>query len=260
MTFGRTTRCQDETSVGRREESILDCARDLILSRGYNRVTVEDIANQARIGKGTIYLHWESKAELAAAVLHREAIAVNLIQAAALRHRPETVLLPQLATLNFSVIMRRPLYRALYIRDSRLLGRFVDDDSPLLQGYRMRLGRCYAEYFAILEDEELVSPDVDCRLVMTVMESLCLGLVVQAGQFVDEAPVGRPSHPSQVLEQTLDRAFGPPRPPSCATLRRAADRTALLFDELRGAGADCRSAAMPAIRRERIPAATRASR
>ena len=240
MMFGRTTRCQDEVAVGRREAFILDRARDLLLSRGYNRVTVEDIANQARIGKGTIYLHWDSKSELVAAILHREALDVNRIQTIALRTRPETVMLPQLAKLNYSVILRRPLYRAFYTRDDRLLGRFLDDDSPVLQGYRARLGRCYVNYFAVLAEERLVPTDVECRLAMTVMESLCLGLVIQSEQFVDEAPIGQPSQPEDVLGQTLQRAFGPPVPPTEAAVRRAACRTAVLFEEIQTGTTGCR--------------------
>ncbi len=43
---------------------ILD-AVDILLARyGYNKMTMEDVARQVRIGKGTIYLHFPSKEEL----------------------------------------------------------------------------------------------------------------------------------------------------------------------------------------------------
>src|SRR5688500_12825915 len=46
------------------KDSILD-ATDRLLSRfGYRKMTVEDIAAEAGIGKGTIYLHFSSKEEV----------------------------------------------------------------------------------------------------------------------------------------------------------------------------------------------------
>jgi AcrR family transcriptional regulator len=46
------------------KDAILD-ATDSLLSRfGYKKMTVEDIASEARIGKGTIYLHFSSKEEV----------------------------------------------------------------------------------------------------------------------------------------------------------------------------------------------------
>lgn len=45
-------------------EAILD-ATDVLLARfGYRKMTVEDIANEAGIGKGTVYLHFSSKEEV----------------------------------------------------------------------------------------------------------------------------------------------------------------------------------------------------
>lgn len=44
--------------------AILD-ATDVLLARfGYRKMTVEDIANEAGIGKGTVYLHFSSKEEV----------------------------------------------------------------------------------------------------------------------------------------------------------------------------------------------------
>ena len=37
-----------------RGERILDAAADLVLRWGYKRVTIEDVAKQAGIGKGTV--------------------------------------------------------------------------------------------------------------------------------------------------------------------------------------------------------------
>jgi AcrR family transcriptional regulator len=46
------------------KDAILDATDRLLARFGYRKMTVEDIAGEARIGKGTIYLHFSSKEEV----------------------------------------------------------------------------------------------------------------------------------------------------------------------------------------------------
>lgn len=46
-------------------EAILDSAGSLLVKYGYKKMTVEDIAHEAGIGKGTVYLYFPSKEEVA---------------------------------------------------------------------------------------------------------------------------------------------------------------------------------------------------
>ena len=45
-------------------ESILDATERLLARYGYRKMTVEDIAKEVGVGKGTIYLHFKSKEEV----------------------------------------------------------------------------------------------------------------------------------------------------------------------------------------------------
>jgi len=45
-------------------DAILDATDRLLARHGYRKMTVEDIAAEAHIGKGTIYLHFSSKEEV----------------------------------------------------------------------------------------------------------------------------------------------------------------------------------------------------
>ncbi|TQV81272.1 TetR/AcrR family transcriptional regulator [Exilibacterium tricleocarpae] len=47
-----------------REQNILDAALKLLIERGEEKVTVEQIADYVDIGKGTIYKHFTSKVEI----------------------------------------------------------------------------------------------------------------------------------------------------------------------------------------------------
>jgi AcrR family transcriptional regulator len=46
------------------KDSILDATDRLLARYGYRKMTVEDIASEAGIGKGTVYLHFSSKEEV----------------------------------------------------------------------------------------------------------------------------------------------------------------------------------------------------
>jgi AcrR family transcriptional regulator len=54
-----------------RDESILEAAVGLIAEVGYDRTTIDAIAERAGVGKPTIYRRWSGKAELVAAAIRR---------------------------------------------------------------------------------------------------------------------------------------------------------------------------------------------
>jgi AcrR family transcriptional regulator len=55
-----------------RRKTILKAAQQLFYKKGFRSVTVESIAKQARLSKGTVYLYFNSKEELYAQVLLNE--------------------------------------------------------------------------------------------------------------------------------------------------------------------------------------------
>src|SRR6476620_7284883 len=46
-------------------EAILDATDRLLAQNGYKKMTIDDLAAEVGIGKGSIYLHFESKEEIA---------------------------------------------------------------------------------------------------------------------------------------------------------------------------------------------------
>lgn len=47
-----------------RRRQLLDAATEVILQKGYETMTVSEVAERAGVGKGTVYLHFESKQAL----------------------------------------------------------------------------------------------------------------------------------------------------------------------------------------------------
>jgi AcrR family transcriptional regulator len=54
-----------------REEAILDATREMLARKGYDLMTVDEVAAEAGIAKASLYKHFSSKESLAAAVMIR---------------------------------------------------------------------------------------------------------------------------------------------------------------------------------------------
>jgi AcrR family transcriptional regulator len=84
--------------AGARHTVILDAALQVFGQYGYRRTSMDDIAREAGIGKGTIYLSFASKEEVFQALSQRLAQRM-LARAEAARHRPGTTA-DKLAAMN----------------------------------------------------------------------------------------------------------------------------------------------------------------
>ncbi|WAS95211.1 TetR/AcrR family transcriptional regulator [Nannocystis punicea] len=106
-----------------RADRILDAAGVLLLRHGYRKVTIDDVARQAEVGKGTVYLHWRSKEQLFTALVVRTSIDLTEELLAQLRADPSEVLPHRFVRSSFLAVVRRPLMLAQLMGDSELLGK-----------------------------------------------------------------------------------------------------------------------------------------
>lgn len=53
------------------DERIIEAAAQLLRKRGFERMTVDDVAAEAGVGKATVYRRWPSKDDLAVAAMER---------------------------------------------------------------------------------------------------------------------------------------------------------------------------------------------
>ncbi|MFI6600310.1 TetR/AcrR family transcriptional regulator [Nonomuraea sp. NPDC050536] len=111
---------QDPARQLERAHRILDAVGELILRWGYDKTTIDDVAKQADVAKGTIYLHWKTRDELFAALLRRERVRML---AEVRQARPQT--LRELLVLLTTELLRRPLMRAMLVSDAQVLGKLA---------------------------------------------------------------------------------------------------------------------------------------
>jgi AcrR family transcriptional regulator len=200
-----------------RAERILDVAGELLRDHGYRRVTVEDVAEAAGIGKGTIYLHWKTREALFVAVLLREFLGSTEELIAELRDDPQAVLLRRITRGQFLRIQARPLLRAVYTNDSELLGKLRD---AVQQALDPRHHSAFEEYLALLGRHGLLRAGLAVSEVRQAFRAILNGFLRTEGADAD------------LLGDVIARSLEPVGPiPSAEVLRPIAERAAELFGE-----------------------------
>lgn len=105
-----------------REQRIFEAAARLISHYGYDKTSVDDIAREAGVSKGAIYLHFKSKEELfVALVLHESALAMRKA-ATRLEADPEGGTFYGLYGYLLVETAANPLLRAVISENKRLIG------------------------------------------------------------------------------------------------------------------------------------------
>lgn len=74
-----TTAQRRAREKAKRQQEILEAAREVFFEKGIHRATVDDVAAQAEVSKGTVYLYFQSKESILAHLL-LEGLAILLNQ------------------------------------------------------------------------------------------------------------------------------------------------------------------------------------
>jgi AcrR family transcriptional regulator len=118
-----------------REPRILDSAAALIARYTFDKTTMEDIAREAGVSKGALYLHFKSKEDLVETLILRESERAANSIFARIMNDEEGGNLFKVFTMSMMAVAESPLLRALYTNDRRLLGDMIRriGRSPLFQ-------------------------------------------------------------------------------------------------------------------------------
>src|SRR5512133_3140740 len=101
-----------------RAQRILDAAAALILRCGYHKTSIEDIARDAGVGKGTLYLHWKTREALFTALILREKVAMAEDIQQRFARDPAGATLRGFLYHSALALMQRPLLKAVLLRDT----------------------------------------------------------------------------------------------------------------------------------------------
>ncbi|MFG1684903.1 TetR/AcrR family transcriptional regulator [Nonomuraea sp. NPDC049269] len=207
-----------------RADRILDAAAELTVRLGSRKVTIDDIAQRADIGKGTVYLHWRTKQQLFEALFVREAVIYIETLLGELRRDPSVVLPHRMISTLFLVVSRRPVLRAL-----------LTGNLPLLQGRMAESATRGNELLATARFHEVM---LRYGLFRDDVEHLMYGLTAtQAGFYLLDTVAPVPDEPdlvakAEALAHIVRHAYEPAVPPGPQMIAAAAAEIIALYDTL----------------------------
>jgi AcrR family transcriptional regulator len=205
-----------------RADRILDTARELLLSWGYRRVTIDELARRAGVGKGTVYLHWRSREEVFHAVSAREAAAMADAIVQAVRDDPAEVALHRHLRRLFVEAMNRPVLRALYTRDADTLDTFLASTHHH-HPEESKLG-VNRDYLGVLAAEGMLRPGLRLNDLDYTLPTIVFGFFA-AEPFLPPSLGLTLDQKADQLADTVRRAFEPTDVPSSAAVKRAAAKS-----------------------------------
>lgn len=217
--------------VDRRERAdrILDTAKDLLLRWGYRRVTIDEIADRAGVGKGTVYLHWRTRDQIFLAAAMREAGEMTGAVAAAMAADPAEIRLDRYMRRYFIETMARPVLRAVFTRDGDTLGKLLAVPAfRTMDQADLAATRTYLDVLAGagLLRAGLRPADLDYPLRAIVYGFFALDPFLAPDS--DLTVESKADH----LADTLRRTFGPAREPGRNRYATAAPKVVAVFEQL----------------------------
>jgi AcrR family transcriptional regulator len=211
-----------------RAERILDAAAELLGQHGYRRVSIDDVASLARVGKGAIYLHWKTREGLFLAALQREGMRMLDDLVRRLGEDQGLARPRRLMPVIFLEVVRRPLVKAVLLADVQVLGALVVDDS-VAAARRELTGS--PDYLGLVARHGLLRPGLSTMAAGHILSSVLRGF------FLDQDEDAQPGGPRELsaperadlLADVVARTLEPGAPaPQDAVAALGAEVTGLL--------------------------------
>jgi len=157
-----------------RQDRILEAAVTVLARWGFRKTTVDDVAREAGVGKGTLYLHWSDKVELfRAAIWHasQRTIEDMMTRVAA---DPDGGQFHRLWAHGLVAIYDNPLLSGIMTGKIDLAGGAVE---ALGSSTVNQLIGTSEEQIAAMQRANLIRGDVPPRVLLLLMGALKLGII-----------------------------------------------------------------------------------
>jgi AcrR family transcriptional regulator len=157
-----------------RENRILDVATKLLLHYGYDKTTVNDIAREAGVAKGTIYLHFDSKETLFNALIMREFQIYGVEMMERLQADETLWSFVGMYRIALGLIAEKPLIQSMMRGDKQILGTFLMN-SDFIKDIQKEKQR--ALVLKQMQDVGAIRKDVDIEVAQYLMSCMGQGMV-----------------------------------------------------------------------------------
>lgn len=196
-----------------RAERILDAAAELIQRWGYNKTTIDDIAKQARVAKGTIYLHWKTREDLFRALLLHEELKLTEEIKQHMADDPEGRTFYGMIKYTMLATMKNPLWKALFLRDTTMLGELARQEiqTPIAE----ERTASFLSLLRLMREQGMIRTDQSFEAQMHLMSAILVGFLMVEPFLPDNMRLSD-DEAVEVMTDALIRALEP-RPPAAPT-------------------------------------------
>jgi AcrR family transcriptional regulator len=185
-----------------RKEQILLAASAVIIRQGYDKTTMSDIADEAGVSRGTVYLYFKGKEELFEALLYWEWMQYAQTWLEAIESDPRGGTLGGFYRAIFRAVDSRPLMASIMRRDRRVLGNYLrKPDTPFA---RMGSASITVDFIQALQAAGVIRQDLDPQVTAHLLETVSYGQLT-VGDF--KSPDQFPPFPMvmEALADMMDR-------------------------------------------------------
>ena len=193
-----------------REERLLDAAATLLVRWGYRKTTIDDVAREAGVGKGTIYLHWKDKNELFRAAIWREQQRYTEEVQRRIAADPEGGLLHRITVHGMLAALSNPLMAAIIRGKSDIFNGFLGAYDPSF--LNQVVGDADA-YFVQLQHAGLIRTDVPASIITYMLTALKVG-VINSPDIISQEHMPSMEQLTEVLSDLIRRWLEPEQLPS----------------------------------------------
>lgn len=153
---------------------ILEAAGRLSTRYGFDKTTVDEIAREAGVSKGAIYLEWSGKEEIIDALIEFEMkkLLVDLRARIVEDEKSDTIAAIYRHTLL--AIQKSAIISALYTRDGKILGDFVRRQNPERYTKRLLMSK---ENIAVMQSAGLLRSDIPAEVITYLFSIIALGFL-----------------------------------------------------------------------------------
>jgi TetR/AcrR family acrAB operon transcriptional repressor len=170
-----------------RQQHILNAAAAVMMRQGYDKTTMSDVADEAGVSRGLIYLHFGSKEKLITTLLQREIQQYAQTWLERIEADPRGGTMGGIYRAVLGAINSRPFMAAIMRQDRRVLGNYLRQPNNIFRD--MQSNAVSAGMLQALQEVGVVRQDVDPVLTAHIMDMLSYGLVtIQDFRSPDELP------------------------------------------------------------------------
>ena len=158
---------------------ILDAAETIFAKHGFFAAKVSDVAKEAGVADGTIYLYFKNKDDLLISVFERRMMQVNASLKAAIAGKPPREQLQAFIRHYMQILASEPTATEVLTIELRSSTKFMKEyDNPEFVDFLRTLGGIIAAAQEAGEIDDAIPPHISARMIFGLLDELALAWVL----------------------------------------------------------------------------------